>query len=356
MIHEIGGPADWSPEELSGDLSWNIELDPRIREELLDALFRMKRTDKNLLELKATDFPIRKALPKLADAMKEVNEGRGIALLKGLPVDIEEADFSLLTWGIGLHLGVARPQNKMSDYITPVRDAGLEYKTGKGRGYNTRSRLDFHTDFSDIVALSCLRTAKEGGESKVVSSYRCYRLFCADAPNLAKELFEPFWYSRQWELACDESPTYPCSVFSTHKSEFFVRYVRKNIITAQEFPGIPRLSEKRKEALDYFDGIISSDNNVYSMWLEPGDFQLLNNFKVLHSRSEFIDRNEHEQKRLLYRLWLATPDSPELPPDWKCFYRDVRAGAVRGGVLGENYGDEQYAFDKQRGEEMGMLT
>ncbi|WP_162175126.1 TauD/TfdA family dioxygenase [Fodinicurvata fenggangensis] len=355
MIRDVRGAEDWSPDELASDDSWIIELDRTDRDELLAALSSGKRTGKDYLELCFTDFPIDKALSKFSSAMREVNNGRGIALVKGLPTDLEEDDFSLLTWGIGLHLGVARPQNKASNYLTPVRDAGFEYKTGKGRGYNTRSKLDFHTDFSDVVALSCLRTAKEGGESKVVSSYRCYRLLCEDAPNLAKELFEPFWYSRQWELAYDESPTYPCSVFSTHKSELFVRYVRKNITTAQEFLGVPRLSEGQKEALDCFDKIISSDDNVYSMWLEPGDLQLLNNFKSLHSRGEFTDHVEPERKRLLYRLWLSTPDSPELPVEWACFYRDVRAGAVRGGVFGENYGPTERAFDQRRAEEMGML-
>lgn len=354
MIRAAEGAADWSPDDLVADEGWIIALDAGARADLRDAVAGAAGSGRGQMELLAADFPLGRAAPALARAINEVNEGRGIALVKGLPADLSEEDFRLLTWGIGLHLGVARPQNKASDYLTAVRDTGMTYKSGVGRGYNTRSGLDFHTDFADVVALSCLRTAKEGGQSKVVSSYRSYRLLCESEPNLARILYEPFWYSRQWELAHDESPTYPCSVFATHKGELFVRYVRKNITNAQELRGVPRLEQRQLEALDRFDALVSAPESVYSMSLEPGDLQLLNNFRVLHSRSEFIDHIEPERKRLLFRLWLSVPGSHELPGEWTPCHGDVRAGAPRGGVRGENYDASHQIFERRRAHELGM--
>jgi hypothetical protein len=250
---------------------------------------------------------------------------------------------------------VARPQNRACDYLTAVRDAGMTYRSGTGRGYNTRAGLDFHTDFADVVGLGCLRTAKEGGQSMVVSSRRAHRLLCAENPELARVLYEPFWYSRQGEVGPDESPIYPCSVFATHKGELFVRYVRKNITSAQELPGVPRLAPRQIEALDRFDAVVSAPENVYALWLEPGDLQLLNNFRVLHSRSAFTDHPEPERRRLLFRLWLSVPGSLELPGEWAAFHGDVRAGAPRGGVRGEAHGAADRAFERRRAGELGMV-
>jgi len=356
MLLQAGGPADWSPEELAADESWILALGAGARADLEDALAVAKRSGRERMELCLRDFPLGRAAPTLERAARQLRQGRGIALIKGLPSDLSETDFALLTWGLGLHLGVARPQNKASDYLTAVRDTGQTYKSGTGRGYNTRAALDFHTDFADVVGLACLRSAREGGESAVVSSYRCYRLLCESEPVLARRLFRPFWYSRQWELAHDESPTYPCSVFATHEGELFVRYVRKNIATAQAFAGVPRLDEEAVAALDRLDALAAAPENVHWMRLEPGDLQLLDNFRLLHSRSAFLDHAEPERQRLLFRLWLAVPGSPALPPDWACFYGDVRAASVRGGVRGENHGPAQREFERRRAAELGMRS
>ena len=39
----------------------------------------------------------------------------------------------------------------------------------RSRGPNTRKRLSFHTDRTDVIAFLCLRQAKAGGENDVVS-------------------------------------------------------------------------------------------------------------------------------------------------------------------------------------------
>ncbi|KAK7964953.1 hypothetical protein PG996_000685 [Apiospora saccharicola] len=42
---------------------------------------------------------------------------------------------------MGLYMGVARPQNRASEVINDVRDAGGSYKSPGGRGYNTNAGL-----------------------------------------------------------------------------------------------------------------------------------------------------------------------------------------------------------------------
>ena len=59
-----------------------------------------------------------------------------------------------MNWAIGLHTGVARPQGKASQYISPVRDAGVDYRAASGRGYSSNAKLDFHVDGADLATLA----------------------------------------------------------------------------------------------------------------------------------------------------------------------------------------------------------
>jgi hypothetical protein len=45
------------------------------------------------------------------------------------------------------------------------------------------------------------------------------------------------------------------------------------------------------------------------MALEPGDIQLLNNFLVVHARTEFTDDPDPAKRRHLLRLWFDNPKS-----------------------------------------------
>ena len=94
-----------------------------------------------------------------------MEEGIGFLVLRGLPMDGQSVDdHRLMAWAIGTHLGVARPQGKASQLMSDVRDAGGTYRGGSGRGYNTNSELDYHTDGSDTVGpslpnIACRRLA-----------------------------------------------------------------------------------------------------------------------------------------------------------------------------------------------------
>src|SRR6185295_4943583 len=105
--------------------------------------------------------------------------------------------FELLTWAIGLHAGVGRPQGKASHYMSAVRDAGMAYRTGTGRGYSSNAELDFHTDSADVVGLACYNKAASGGMSITTSSIAAYERMTVEHPALAQWLRRPVHFSRQ---------------------------------------------------------------------------------------------------------------------------------------------------------------
>jgi hypothetical protein len=106
--------------------------------------------------------------------------------------------------------------------------------------------------------------------------------------------------------------------------------------------------------LAVLDKLTPSDEYCYSMELERGDMQLLNNFVIWHSRTSFEDFEGPSEKRHLMRLWLSTPNSPELPPEFKEFYGDCRPGAVRGGVRGGFVTAEFQEYEKHQAAVMRM--
>jgi hypothetical protein len=280
-----------------------------------------------------------------------------MCLVKGFPTDDwTEEEMRVAYWGMGLYMGVGRTQNKASEVINDVRNAGGSYKVPGGRGYNTKEGLDFHQDSADIVALLCRRTAKAGGTSKVMSSIALRDRVQQVRPDLLPVLESRDWFhSFQGAQDPSQPPYYRNPLFGTNSKFFAARTNRKNTVAAQrDFPELPRLTPKQEEALDLLDEIMPSDEYCYSMELERGDMQLLNSFVTLHSRTPFEDYEDQDQKRHLMRLWLSIPSSQPLPAEWAEYWGDVRAGAVWGGVKGSYITDEFRAYEKRQAAAMKM--
>lgn len=352
------GPQAWYAADVRNDPSWILRLNDEAIAGFQTALEHAKQHPKPFLAMTQQDFPLPAASRQaLAQAIAMTQERWGMCLVKGFPVDQwSEADCRLAYWGMGLHMGVGRTQNKASEIINDVRDAGGDYKSKGGRGYNTNAELDFHQDSADVVALLCRRTAKTGGTSKVISSMALRQEVERLRPDLIPVLEGAFVHSYQGTQDPSQPPYYTCPIFSRKGEVFAVRTNRKNTIAAQrDFDDVPRLTTQQIEALDLLDELMPSDKLCYSMELERGDLQLLNNYVTLHSRTNFEDFDEPELKRHLFRLWLAIPQSQALPASFEEYFYDTRAGSIRGGVRGSCITPEFLAYEERQAKVMGML-
>ena len=346
--------AEWRADELQRDSRWIFKLDDAARRHLVEMLQNVDRPV-NLLQLRRQDFDLGAAEPVIRAAMQEVKGGRGIALIRGLPRDgIDEKAFEMLTWAIGLHTGVARPQGNATQYISAVRDAGTSYRSVKGRGYSSNAELDFHTDSADIVFLSCYNKAASGGMSITTSTLAAYEQMKREHPELVDWLHEPLHFSRQGEEATDEQPTCVQPVYAEAGGQLFCRWNWNRVNSAQQLAGVPPLAPTHIDALRKYDQIVRRPEFAHSLWLEPGDVQIVNSHVTLHSRTEFVDHEEAERKRLLFRLWLAPPDSPRLPDSWRDLYRSIEAGSVRGGIRGRNYDEVCKDYENRQAADLGM--
>ncbi len=348
-------PAAWTVASLNASPTWIYEIDDRARRDLTQAVRAAHDPARTLFDYKREEFDLGTAWAPIAGALREIKDGTGFAILRGLPRDdLSQDEFALLTWAIGLHTGVARPQGKASQYQSAVRDAGVVYRTGKGRGYSSNADLDFHTDSADIVLLTCYNVAAEGGMSMVASSVTAHNILATERPDLAELLHMPYYFSRQQEEAPDETPFYPNPIYDRAAGVLCSKWNRNRLRSAQAIEGVPQLTAKQHQALDLLDEILRRPDVMYSMYLRPGDMQVLNNHVTLHSRTEFVDHVEPELKRCLFRLWLAPPDWPELPESWRPAYRAIEAGTVRGGIKGHVYDDVRRSYEQRQAAALGM--
>lgn len=347
--------ACWTVADVQADTGWTYPLAAAESAELIAAVRRAGDPGRPILSWRREDFALHDAIPTLAAAFREVRDGRGMALVKNLPREgVTPDEFRLMTWAIGLHFGVARPQNRTSDYITEVKDAGQAYRSPTGRGYNSKAELDFHVDGSDVVLLSCYNQAPVGGMSMCASAATAYDIVKAERPDYAAALATDYTFSRNGEQSPDETPWYAAPICTVEDGRVFCKWNRNRINNAQKIEGVPQLSTLQREAMEYFDAVLRRPENMFCMHLAPGDLQILCNQTMLHSRTSFEDHVEEGRKRTLYRLWLARPDSRRLPRSWAEFYGTAEPGTVRGGMKGHHYDDVRRAFDARQAATLGM--
>lgn len=309
-------PSVWKGSRLRSCNDWIIRLEDHDVFELETALRGVKAAKIGIPAASRHDFKLPRLSAKLGTIRRELEDGRGFVLLRGLPVKrYSKADAALIYWGIGDHLGAAFAQNAQGDMLGHVRDLGADWQTDvKARGYQTRMHLPFHNDSTDVVGLLCLNGARTGGKSRIVSSAAIHNEFRTRRPDLWSVMHEPFSVDRRGEESPGQKPYYVTPCFNEHQGRLFVRYNRTYIESAQRFPEVPRLTAAQIEALDMMDSLCNDSEFYLDMAFEPGDMQFLCNYVVLHSRTDYEDWPQPERKRHLLRLWLRTQGFESLPP------------------------------------------
>lgn len=326
-------PAAWYGPDMTGRDDWLVRLDDDDVAEVDSALRAWTRNETGPAPLQPEEFPLPRLSAKLQALRGELLEGRGFAVLRGLPVDRwAQRDAALAFIGIGAHLGNARSQNAAGHLLGHVRDLGLSSADPNVRIYQTSERQTFHTDSCDVVALLCLRGARRGGESLLVSSVTIYNEMRARRPDLARLLFEPLATDRRGEVPEGMKPYFEIPVFNWHAGRLTTIYQRQYIASAQRFDDAPRLSAEHEAALDLFDALAEDPALHMRIAFQPGDMQFVHNHTMLHDRTAFENWPEPGRERHLLRLWLACHGARPLPEAFAQRYGSVTIGD-RGGIV-----------------------
>ncbi len=329
----IDGPAAWRGSELNpADFTYRLT-DAEIAE--IDAAVRSVVGHVEHSAIDRLNF----ALPQLGPSLTRMRDddllaGRGFVVLRGVPVErysMEEAAAAFL--GIGAWFGKPVSQNGKGHILGHVKDLGRNINDPTARIYQTTHKQTFHTNSVDIVGLLCLKTAKAGGLSRIVSSMLLYNEMYRRRPDLAAVLFGPFCFDRRGEVPAGKKGWYETPIFHWHADRLSVFYGNRYYIqSAQRFPEAPRVTARQTEALDLFDTLANDPANYLDIEFKPGDVQLIHNHVILHDRTDYEDWPEPERKRHLLRLWLCPPNGRPLPAVFADRYGGTEVGN-RGGIV-----------------------
>ncbi|HXV11944.1 MAG TPA: TauD/TfdA family dioxygenase, partial [Burkholderiales bacterium] len=312
----ITGPSAWIGPEIQHDGAWIHPLDAAAVKEIEAALHHVKRIGARI-PFAAEAFPLPRFAAQLDRLLDEIENGRGFVLVRGIPrARYTDADCELIYWGIGAHLGTPVSQNARAHLLGHVRDEGRIQADPNARAYQTNERMDFHTDMLpvDVLGLFCLRTAKSGGASKLVSALTVHNVLREERPDLLEALYGTFHVDWRGEEPAGEAPWFSLPMFSERDGRVTTRinslpYYESAARHGAQYGPTP----VQREALQAVQEIANRNELMLSMDFREGDIQLINNHILLHAREAYEDYPEPGRERHLLRMWIAVSDERRRP-------------------------------------------
>ncbi len=314
-----GGAAAWVGQEIAGDTDWVLTAGTQVNGDLLHAVGmttqRVVDGGETIADAVGALGPAGEWSPAVArlaaSVLPQLLDGRGFALVRGLPVDdLSSLERDVLCWIVCSQIGVPIHQNPARDQIVRVRDEGKDFAEPGVRSYETAAPLDYHSDSSDVVALYCVRPAMQGGVSTIVSSVAVHDAVATARPDLVDLLFADWPQASPVDRRVRHAPICawgPRGGLST-------RYGRHYIDTAAAYDtSVVSLTPDQHELLDVYDRVLRDPQFALDMSFRPGDIQFLNNYVVMHARTDYADWPDPERRRELLRMWLVIRDGVDLP-------------------------------------------
>ncbi|NKC16467.1 MAG: hypothetical protein GKR94_30950 [Gammaproteobacteria bacterium] len=327
----IDEPSAWVADELAADDSWRHTLTAEETAELHQATLKAEERGLQVGEFDNDDFLLPTLGPRIEALVEGVENGRGVALLKGVPVErYSHNTRKLLYWGFGVYAGEVISQNSKGQLLAEVRDHGNDYGKQNTRGFSTNAQLLPHVDTSDMTTLLCVRTARRGGDSRVVSATNAYNALLREHPEHLPILHRGFFNDLRGEgptgdineLTHDRIP-----VYSDFAGRVSCSYNARMIENAANKRGVPLTSDEQA-ALAKLREITLRPEYGFKFRMAAGDLQMVSNHSVFHSRTHFDDHGEPERRRCLFRLWVNIRNGRPLAANFADRYNTGPRGGV----------------------------
>jgi len=311
-------PSAWRGCDMARDRSWVLELTGAQAAELERAAESALASGKPHAALARADFALDECAGVFEDVRRRVVDGVGFVLLRGLPVEGRRREaIRMMYWALGTRLGTAVTQNLQGDLVAEITDRGFDVNNLDVKPSQTNAEQRPHTDPADVVALLCINAARSGGLSRIASTMALYNAVLQTHPEYLEWLYRGFHHNLRGDAS--EAAPFGCTpkpipVYRYYKGALSCVFNASTIKEAQRRMGA-LVPDSEMRAIDYMVELARSDEYRLDMEFRPGDLQVLNNYTVLHWRTEFNDWPEPERKRLLYRLWLKADNLRPVDPE-----------------------------------------
>jgi len=306
----ITGRAAWTRTDVR-ESDYRVVLSAAARAELLDAARTLRRQPVPLLALRPDSFELPACRTAMAEVRQILTEGIRFALLAGLPVeDLSPEEAKALYWMLSAMLARPVAQKLDGTIVYDVHDTGQQALPGSGvRPDKTNIDLQFHNDnaynatMPKFVGLLCIRPAREGGMSRVMSFATAHNALRERHHDVLPRLYQPFWFDRQREFHAGEPSTFSAPLFIRDGDRLSARLSLHQIRGGYALRG-ETMDNETAAAIEAIKEVFADGALQFDFHLQAGDIQFVANREIGHSRTEFRDHDEAERKRLLIRLWL----------------------------------------------------
>ncbi len=306
----VAGASAWLKCDLT-ESDYLVRLSHECASELTQTVEELDARHLPTIMLTPAEYPMPACRAAMAHVRSILEDGCGFALVDRLPLNEVSTEQAIALYWL-LSSMIARPVAQKLDgtMIYDVRDTGLTATPGSGiRRDKTKMELSYHTDNSyneslpQYVALLCVRPARSGGLSKVISLHSVYNEVLKRDPRLLDRLYRPYWFDRQREHLDREPVLLSAPIFWATRNQLCARISLHLIRGGYTIKG-DAMDEETAASLDLVEGIFEQDVFPLEFRLEPGMLEFTNNLIIGHSRTAFDDYQEPTRKRWLVRLWL----------------------------------------------------
>lgn len=316
--------AVWKAARLVDPAAWQFHLSRSHLDELETALRAVRETGVSLLNLTRERFRLPKLGAELRSVARTLEEGRGFAVIKGLPAGrFDDAEINTIFWGMAQHLGIPVSQDSFGRKLR-------RFRPGESARFGSPADVELRTGGSDAVALL---GPQRGGRTAVVSSAAIYNEVLRRDSRLAERMYGQFRFDRRDEQLPGERPYRSVPLVCWYDGKLSFRYARRDVESAQRFPEVPRLEPADVELLDLIDVLAAEPEFRLEVDVEPGDIQLFNNYAVLHAHVQNGSEVEADPAHQVRRLWLTLHDGRSLPREFIWDTPGFGSPGGRGGVI-----------------------
>jgi hypothetical protein len=314
--HVVAGKQAWRRADIQRD-DWFFPLAPDCLAELHAIGLDVRDNPRPVEQIDPAQY----ALPACRAFMRRVqtalDDGVRFAVVDRLPLDeMSDDEAKAMYWVLSSLLARPVQQKLTGTLVYDVHDTGKKATPGSGvRPDQTNMEQFFHNDNSynttqpEYVALLCVRPARTGGVSQVISFYTLHNELLRAHQDVVPRLYEPFWFDRQKEYLPGEPAVLSAPIFSSRDDRLKVR-----LGLFQATSGYTMMNETMDPAavtaLDTLRGIFADAALRFDFVMERGQIQYVNNLEIGHRRTTFEDYPEPQNKRLMVRLWLRNAGEP----------------------------------------------
>ncbi|OAK98102.1 Clavaminate synthase-like protein [Phaeosphaeriaceae sp. SRC1lsM3a] len=315
----VQGPMAWESLDAT---QYIIELSPREVRDIRAAVIKVKIAGTPRAEIRQETFDL--ANPdlarKLSAVSKELHQGQGIVVLRGLDAaNFNDEEAVVAFAGVCSYVCPNRATDSYANQtLSHVRDATKQVVPSWAKdiglaGSKITAAMDFHSDrFSgDVLALHVRNDggAGSGGEQYVASFWRIYNELLEKEPEVLETMAESNWPFELKQKNQDPYLEYGPTLFFS-KGKPICQLVKAPLLGTpliQRDPHMPSVTAQQMHAMH----VVGELAKRFSSKLDrkQGDIQFINNLSIMHAREAYRGSNGKPSTRHLLRMFLRDPEN-----------------------------------------------